>query len=69
MLLGGWGGEEQRWALGGLALPTPVLPQVSSSTELGDFKIGYGPMCAEQKQAYRSQVLPPDRCEGTMAYY
>ncbi|KAB0400625.1 hypothetical protein E2I00_013667, partial [Balaenoptera physalus] len=39
----------------------------SSSIELGDFKIGYGPMCAEQKQAYRPQVLPPDRYDKAQA--
>uniref|UniRef100_A0A8C9BKV8 Testis expressed 45 n=1 Tax=Phocoena sinus TaxID=42100 RepID=A0A8C9BKV8_PHOSS len=58
---------KRRWALGGLALPTPVLPRASSSIELGDFKIGYGPMCAEQKQAYRPQVLPPDRYDKAQA--
>lgn len=47
----------------------PVCPQASSSIELGDLKIGYGPMCAEQKQAYRPQVLPPDRYKGIMAFY
>lgn len=68
MLRVGGQGEKQQWGLGGLALPTPVHPQVSSSIELGDFKIGYRPMCTEQKQAYRPLDLPLDRYKGTMAF-
>uniref|UniRef100_A0A8C6C159 Uncharacterized protein n=1 Tax=Monodon monoceros TaxID=40151 RepID=A0A8C6C159_MONMO len=52
------------------ALPGPLAltcKRASSSIELGDFKIGYGPMCAEQKQAYRPQVLPPDRYDKAQA--
>ncbi|XP_007460805.1 PREDICTED: uncharacterized protein C19orf45 homolog [Lipotes vexillifer] len=52
------------------ALPGPLAltcKRASSSTELGDFKTGYGPMCAEQKQAYRPQVLPPDRYDKAQA--
>ncbi|KAM9103961.1 LOW QUALITY PROTEIN: stabilizer of axonemal microtubules 5 [Megaptera novaeangliae] len=52
------------------ALPGPpalTCKRASSSIELGDFKIGYGPMCAEQKQAYRPQVLPPDRYDKAQA--
>lgn len=37
--------------------------------QLGDFKIGYGPMCSEQKQAYRPQGLPPDRYKRTVAFH
>ncbi|XP_012391142.1 testis-expressed protein 45 [Orcinus orca] len=52
------------------ALPGPLAltcKRASSSIELGDFKIGYGPMYAEQKQAYRPQVLPPDRYDKAQA--
>uniref|UniRef100_A0A8D1PDG8 Testis expressed 45 n=1 Tax=Sus scrofa TaxID=9823 RepID=A0A8D1PDG8_PIG len=52
------------------ALPGPpalMCKRASSSIELGDLKIGYGPMCAEQKQAYRPQVLPPDRYDKAQA--
>uniref|UniRef100_A0A8C0C6I9 Testis expressed 45 n=1 Tax=Balaenoptera musculus TaxID=9771 RepID=A0A8C0C6I9_BALMU len=52
------------------ALPGPpalTCKRASSSIELGDFKIGYEPMCAEQKQAYRPQVLPPDRYDKAQA--
>lgn len=68
MLRVGGQGEEQQWGLGGLALPTPVHPQASSSIGLGDFKIGYRPMCTEQKQAYGPPDLPRDRYKGTMAF-
>ena len=54
--------------LGGLDLPIPVHSQDSSIVALGDFKIGYGPVCSEQKQAYRPQSLPPDRYKGTMTF-
>eukprot|EP00071_Canis_lupus_P029251 XP_022262808.1 testis-expressed protein 45 [Canis lupus familiaris] len=52
------------------ALPSPpalMCKRASSSVELGDFKIGYGPMCSEQKQAYRPQGLPPDRYDKAQA--
>ncbi|CAK7294144.1 Testis-expressed protein 45 [Vulpes lagopus] len=52
------------------ALPSPpalMCKRASSSVELGDFKIGYGPMCSEQKQAYRPQDLPPDRYDKAQA--
>lgn len=52
--------------LGGLDLPIPVHSQDSSIVGLGDFKMGYGPLCSEQKEAYRPQSLPPDRYKGTM---
>ncbi|XP_058393956.1 testis-expressed protein 45 [Diceros bicornis minor] len=52
------------------ALPGPpalMSKRASSSVELGDFKIGYGPMCSEQKQAYRPQGLPSDRYDKARA--
>nr|XP_003421347.1 testis-expressed protein 45 [Loxodonta africana] len=52
------------------ALPGPpasMCKRASSSVELGDCKIGYGPMCSEQKQAYRPQGLPPDRYDKAQA--
>ncbi|XP_068837087.1 stabilizer of axonemal microtubules 5 [Capricornis sumatraensis] len=52
------------------ALPgPPVLPckRASSSIGLGDFKIGYRPMCTEQKQAYGPPDLPPDRYDKAQA--
>lgn len=65
----GWAGASGEGSDGGLwgfALPTCVHSQDFSSVALGDFKIGYGPMCSEQKQAYRPQGLPPDRYKGTI---
>nr|XP_019613157.1 PREDICTED: uncharacterized protein C19orf45 homolog [Rhinolophus sinicus] len=50
--------------LGPLAL---MCKRDSSSVALGDFKIGYGPMCSEQKQAYRPQGLPLDRYDKAQA--
>ncbi|XP_074193870.1 stabilizer of axonemal microtubules 5 isoform X2 [Rhinolophus sinicus] len=50
--------------LGPLAL---MCKRDSSSVALGDFKIGYGPMCSEQKQAYRTQGLPLDRYDKAQA--
>ncbi|XP_012496836.1 PREDICTED: uncharacterized protein C19orf45 homolog [Propithecus coquereli] len=47
--------------------PTLMCKRASSSVELGDCKIGYGPMCSEQKQAYRPQGLPPDRYDKAQA--
>uniref|UniRef100_A0A452RXP9 Testis expressed 45 n=1 Tax=Ursus americanus TaxID=9643 RepID=A0A452RXP9_URSAM len=52
------------------ALPSPpalMCKRAFSSVQLGDFKIGYGPMCSEQKQAYRPQGLPPDRYDKAQA--
>ncbi|XP_003803455.1 testis-expressed protein 45 [Otolemur garnettii] len=52
------------------ALPGPpalMCKRASSSVELGDCKIGYRPMCSEQKQAYRPQGLSPDRYEKAQA--
>uniref|UniRef100_A0A8C3YHM3 Stabilizer of axonemal microtubules 5 n=1 Tax=Catagonus wagneri TaxID=51154 RepID=A0A8C3YHM3_9CETA len=52
------------------ALPGPpalMCKRASSSVELGDLKTGYGSMCAEQKRAYRPQVLPPDRYDKAQA--
>uniref|UniRef100_A0A673VR25 Testis expressed 45 n=1 Tax=Suricata suricatta TaxID=37032 RepID=A0A673VR25_SURSU len=52
------------------ALPGPPASKckrASSSVELGDFKIGYGPMCSEQKEAYGPQGLPPDRYDKARA--
>ncbi|KAM9241601.1 stabilizer of axonemal microtubules 5 [Dugong dugon] len=52
------------------ALPEPpalMCKRASSSVELGDCKIGYGPMCSEQKQAYRPQGLLPDRYNKAQA--
>ncbi|EPY86281.1 hypothetical protein CB1_000320012 [Camelus ferus] len=47
--------------------PALMCKRASSSVELGDIKIGYGPMSPEQKQAYRPQVLPPDRYDKAQA--
>ncbi|XP_053441838.1 testis-expressed protein 45 [Nycticebus coucang] len=47
--------------------PALMCKRASSSVDLGDCKIGYGPMCSEQKQAYRPQGLPPDRYEKAQA--
>ncbi|XP_042834008.1 testis-expressed protein 45 isoform X3 [Panthera tigris] len=52
------------------ALPGPpasMCKRASSSVELGDSKIGYGPVCSEQKQAYGPQGLPPDRYDKAQA--
>ncbi|XP_032165729.1 testis-expressed protein 45 isoform X2 [Mustela erminea] len=52
------------------ALPSPpalMCKRAFSSVELGDSKIGYGPMCSEQKQAYRPQGLPPERYDKAQA--
>ncbi|XP_045758204.2 stabilizer of axonemal microtubules 5 [Mirounga angustirostris] len=47
--------------------PALMCKRAFSSVELGDFKIGHGPMCSEQKQAYRPQGLPPDRYDKAQA--
>ncbi|XP_016072910.1 PREDICTED: uncharacterized protein C19orf45 homolog [Miniopterus natalensis] len=47
--------------------PALMCKRDSSSVALGDFKIGYGPMCSEQKQAYRPKDLPPDRYDKAQA--
>ncbi|XP_006877549.1 PREDICTED: uncharacterized protein C19orf45 homolog [Chrysochloris asiatica] len=52
------------------ALPGPpalMCKRASSSVELGDCKIGYGPMCSEQKKAYRPQGLPANRYNKAQA--
>ncbi|XP_077601863.1 stabilizer of axonemal microtubules 5 [Crocuta crocuta] len=52
------------------ALPGPpasMCKRASSSVELGDFKMGYGPTCSEQKQAYGPQGLPPARYDKARA--
>ncbi|XP_054422219.1 stabilizer of axonemal microtubules 5 [Pteronotus mesoamericanus] len=47
--------------------PALMCKRDSSSVALGDFKIGYEPICSEQKQAYRPQGLPPDRYDKARA--
>ncbi|XP_059551109.1 testis-expressed protein 45 [Myotis daubentonii] len=47
--------------------PALMCKRDSSSVTLGDFKIGYGPMYSEQKQAYRPRNLPPDRYDKAQA--
>ncbi|XP_007951889.2 testis-expressed protein 45 [Orycteropus afer afer] len=47
--------------------PALMCKRASSSVELGDCEIGYGHLCSEQKQAYRSQGLPPDRYDKAQA--
>ncbi|KAK2509829.1 hypothetical protein MC885_017498 [Smutsia gigantea] len=52
------------------ALPSPpasMCKRASSSVKLGDFKIGYGQVYSEQKQAYRPQGLPPHRYDKAQA--
>nr|XP_017193475.1 testis-expressed protein 45 [Oryctolagus cuniculus] len=52
------------------ALPGPpalMCKRASSSVQLGDSKIGYGPLCSEQKEFYRPQDLPPDRYDKAQA--
>ncbi|KAM5230143.1 stabilizer of axonemal microtubules 5 [Hipposideros larvatus] len=50
-----------------LGPPAMMCKRDSSSVALGDFKIGYGPMCSEQKQGYSLQGLPPDRYDKAQA--
>ncbi|XP_008578835.1 PREDICTED: uncharacterized protein C19orf45 homolog [Galeopterus variegatus] len=50
-----------------LGLPALMCKRASSHVELGDCKIGYGPMSSEQKQAYTPQGLPPDRYDKAQA--
>ncbi|XP_006902737.1 PREDICTED: uncharacterized protein C19orf45 homolog [Elephantulus edwardii] len=47
--------------------PALMCKRASSSVELGDCKIGYRPLCSEQKQAYRPQGLPEDRYDKAKA--
>ncbi|XP_036137603.1 testis-expressed protein 45 [Molossus molossus] len=47
--------------------PALMCKRDFSSVALGDFKIGYGPMCSEQKQAYRPKGLPRHRYDKTQA--
>ncbi|KAM6216744.1 stabilizer of axonemal microtubules 5 [Rhynchocyon petersi] len=52
------------------ALPgTPALmcKRAASSLELGDCRVGYGPLCSEHKQAYRPQSLPANRYDKAKA--
>ncbi|XP_045686122.1 testis-expressed protein 45 [Phyllostomus hastatus] len=48
--------------------PALMCKRDSSIVALGDFKMGYGPLCSEQKEAYRPQSLPPDRYDKTRAW-
>lgn len=43
--------------------------QDCSSVTLGDFKIGYGPICSEQKQSFKPQGLPQDRYKETIVFH
>ncbi|XP_066199775.1 stabilizer of axonemal microtubules 5 [Saccopteryx leptura] len=48
--------------------PALMCKKDTSSVALGDFKIVNGPICSEQKQAYRRpQDLPPDRYDKAQA--
>ncbi|XP_036995896.2 testis-expressed protein 45 [Artibeus jamaicensis] len=47
--------------------PALMCKQNSSTVALGNFRIGYGPLCSEQKEAYRPQSLPPDRYDKARA--
>ncbi|KAG8519258.1 Testis-expressed protein 45, partial [Galemys pyrenaicus] len=52
------------------ALPSPpalMCQRAASSVKMGDVKIGYGPMCSEQKHAYGPLGLPPDRYDKAQA--
>ncbi|KAM5302050.1 stabilizer of axonemal microtubules 5 [Glossophaga mutica] len=47
--------------------PALMCKRDSSIVALGDFKMGYGHLCSEQKEAYRPQSLPPDRYDKARA--
>ncbi|ELV09988.1 hypothetical protein TREES_T100020096 [Tupaia chinensis] len=53
-----------------LGLPGPpalMCKRASSSVQLGDSTLGFGPLCSEQKQAYGPQGLSPDRYDQAQA--
>ncbi|MBZ3881559.1 hypothetical protein SUZIE_163545 [Sciurus carolinensis] len=47
--------------------PALMCRRAASSVQLGDCRLGYGPMCSELKQNHRPQGLPPDRYDKAQA--